>query len=89
MGFTLRAGDGMKIKVRYFAALRDQRGVSQEFIEIPSMTPAELYTFLRTEHGFSLTLAQVRFAVNNQYVEGDQLIQDGDELVFIPPVAGG
>ncbi|EAZ93573.1 hypothetical protein CY0110_17297 [Crocosphaera chwakensis CCY0110] len=30
-----------------------------------------------------------RFSVNYQFVEADTKLQDGDELVFIPPVSGG
>ena len=28
-------------------------------------------------------------AVNESYVGPDELLRDGDELAFIPPVAGG
>jgi molybdopterin converting factor small subunit len=28
-------------------------------------------------------------AVNESYVPADQLLRDGDEVAFIPPVAGG
>ena len=30
-----------------------------------------------------------RFGVNLQFVEEDTLLNDGDEVVFIPPVSGG
>ncbi|MEM8673936.1 MAG: MoaD/ThiS family protein [Cyanobacteria bacterium P01_G01_bin.67] len=30
-----------------------------------------------------------RFGVNLQFVESDTLLQDGDEIVLIPPVSGG
>jgi molybdopterin synthase sulfur carrier subunit len=30
-----------------------------------------------------------RFGLNLQFVEAETLIQDGDEIVFIPPVSGG
>ena len=30
-----------------------------------------------------------RFGLNWQFVEAETLIQDGDEIVFIPPVSGG
>lgn len=79
----------MKITVRYFAALRDQRGASHEILVDPQPTPAALYAELQGQHRFSLTPAQVRFAVNGQYVEPTHNLKDGDEVVFIPPVAGG
>lgn len=30
-----------------------------------------------------------RFGVNLQFVKSDTLLQDGDEIVLIPPVSGG
>jgi molybdopterin synthase sulfur carrier subunit len=30
-----------------------------------------------------------RFGLNLQFVEAETLLQDGDEIVFIPPVSGG
>lgn len=30
-----------------------------------------------------------RFGINLQFVEPDQLLHDGDEVVLIPPVSGG
>ena len=79
----------MKIGVRYFAALRDQRGVGHEVLDLDSPTPTSIFESLRAEHSFSLAENQVRYAVNGAYVEGNVLLQAGDELVIVPPVAGG
>jgi len=79
----------MRVKVRYFGALRDQRGVSQEVLDSDIPTPAALFGMLQTQHGLTLKQSQIRFAVNGQYVESDHELKDGDEVVFIPPVAGG
>jgi sulfur-carrier protein len=78
-----------KISVQYFAILREQRGVSQEELTTPATTPAELYELLRTEHRFTLPGDRVRAAVNGEFVESSHSLKDGDEVVFIPPVAGG
>ena len=79
----------MKINVRYFAALRDQRGLPSEAIESDKCNPADIYADLNRQFKFSLSERQVRFAVNGEYVEADHELKDGDELAFIPPVAGG
>ncbi|MBX3097240.1 MAG: MoaD/ThiS family protein [Fimbriimonadaceae bacterium] len=79
----------MKITVRYFAALRDQRGLSHEILETQSLDPEHIYAELGALHGFTLSASQVRFAVNGQYVEPGYALAEGNELVFIPPVAGG
>lgn len=79
----------MKVHVRYFAVLRDQRNLAQETLETKAANPGQLYDELCVSHGFTLTQSQVRFAINGSYVEPTDLLNDGDEVVFLPPVAGG
>lgn len=79
----------MKIKIHYFASLRDQSGRSHEVIESEAQTPRELFEELHDRYAFTLSPSHVRFAVGDAYVEPDHQLQDGDELVLIPPVAGG
>jgi molybdopterin converting factor subunit 1 len=73
----------------YFAILREQRGRSDERLTSNSATPGELYDALRAEHGFTLPADRIRAAVNGEFVPSEQRLNDGDEIVFIPPVAGG
>lgn len=96
MPFRGRGGLGLSsmansvtLTVRYFAILRDQRGLSEEVLETTASGPADLYSELRAKYGFSLRLDQVRFAVNGSYVDEEYLLKLGDSVVFIPPVAGG
>ena len=77
------------ITVRYFAILREQRGVSQETLSTAAATPAALYEELRARHPFTLPGDRVRAAVNDAFVAADAPLRDGDRIVFIPPVAGG
>lgn len=79
----------MTIHVRYFAGLRDRRGVGRESLETKCKTPSELYLSLGEQFELKLEPARVRFAVRDAYVDGNYELQDGDELVLIPPVAGG
>ena len=78
-----------KISVQYFAILREQRGLSHEELASDATTPAELYDALRNQHGFTLPGDRVRAAVNGEFVEPLHVLKEGDEVVFIPPVAGG
>ncbi|HEY0868096.1 MAG TPA: MoaD/ThiS family protein [Fimbriimonas sp.] len=75
----------MKIKVRYFAVFRESRGRSSEEVETSSATPDGLYR----ELGLPLEARLVRAAVNGEFVEMESPLKEGDEVVFIPPVAGG
>ena len=73
------------VTISYFASLREERGISQEILRIESISVSELYLQLN----LSLDMKLVRFAVNNEFVPPDTVLNDGDHLVFIPPVAGG
>jgi len=73
----------------YFAILREQRGRADERVTTASATPAELYDALRSQHGFTLPGDRVRAAVNGEFVGSQHPLNEGDEIVFIPPVAGG
>jgi molybdopterin synthase sulfur carrier subunit len=78
-----------QVQVRYFAALREQAGVSEEQLETGAATPAELYEELRLRHGMQLPATMLRVAVNEEFVDWSRPLESGDRVVFIPPVAGG
>lgn len=85
MGALLMA----RIMVRYFAILREQRGLSEESIEAPEETPALLYERLRADHNFSLPASSLRVAINDEFASMEQDLRDGDSVAFLAPVAGG
>ena len=76
------------IKVEYFAVLREQAGLDTEVIETAGATPEELFEELRRRHGFA-GRETLKVAVNDEFGDWQQALQDGDSVVFIPPVAGG
>ncbi len=84
-------GKNVKVKIKYFAIYEELRAKSEEtiilehpislrelFFKVMEATPLK-------EQYFKATL----FAVNQSYVPLDTVIQDGDEVAFIPPVSGG
>ncbi len=85
----------MKVKVLFFAALREQLGTSGEDIELPSSvaTVAALRTHLISRGGaWQAALAEgklVRMAVNQDMAKPAAAIKAGDEVAFFPPVTGG
>jgi len=85
----------MKVRVLYFAALREQLGTPGEEIELPPdvSTVAGLRSHLRSRGGaFEKIFADkalVRTAVNQDMVALTARIQAGDEVAFFPPVTGG
>lgn len=78
-----------KLSIQYFAILREQRGVAREQLDTPAATPAELYNELSARHHFTLPPDRIRAAVNSDFVSPTAPLHDGDEVTFIPPVAGG
>lgn len=77
------------ITIQYFAILREQRGVTREQIATAATTPESLYQELRAKYDFTLPAERVRAAVNGDFVAATAELREGDEIVFIPPVAGG
>jgi molybdopterin synthase sulfur carrier subunit len=77
------------IRVRYFAILREQRGLDQETLATSAVTAAALYEELRARHGFTLPADRLRVAVDGEFAPWSAPLAEGAELVFIPPVAGG
>jgi len=81
----------MKIRLLYFAVLRDIAGRSEDVVDLPEGTRAgEVWQRLRDEYAALRDYIQPpMIAVNESYVSADEPLHDGDELAFIPPVAGG
>ncbi len=79
----------MQVRVRHFAALRKAAGVEQETVMLGSADLGALYRSLQQRHGWSFGESAVRVAVNDALVPWTHALQDGDEVVFLPPFSGG
>ena len=77
------------VEIQYFALLREQAGRSGERVTTAASTAADLYDELRLRYGFTLPLALLRVAVNDEFCAWTTRLRTGDRVVFIPPVAGG
>jgi molybdopterin converting factor small subunit len=75
----------MKVTIHYFAMLREEARRDSEVRTTTATTPRQLYA----ELGFSMPVTNLRAAVNDAFVAMDTPLNDGDEITFIPPVAGG
>lgn len=75
----------MRITVHFFAVLRERAGKTTDTLDVsPGTTAATLYTSLFTE-----PRPPVGYAVNQAHAPGSTVLQDGDEVVFLPPIGGG
>lgn len=79
------------VRALFFAGYRDLVGVPETQISIPgTLTVAEFVRLLR-ERGapFSQLPADPAVAVNREVAAPDTRVRGGDEVAFLPPVAGG
>ncbi len=81
----------MRVRLLLFAVLRDITGKSEADLDLPAGTRArDVWQTLRNSHR---ELADYELppltAINESYAPADSVLNDGDELAFIPPVAGG
>jgi sulfur-carrier protein len=83
----------MKIKLLYFARLRETFGLATETVELASGTVADLLAVLRARgEPWSNELSgerAFRVAVNQDIVGLESTLDDGDEVAVFPPVTGG
>jgi molybdopterin synthase sulfur carrier subunit len=85
----------LKVKVLYFASLREQLGKGSEEVDLPgeAATLGDLRSHLVGRGGaWQVSLADgrpVRMAVNQDMVPATTVIKAGDEVAFFPPVTGG
>ncbi|MFZ8885597.1 MAG: MoaD/ThiS family protein [Steroidobacteraceae bacterium] len=78
-----------RVRIRYYALFREQAGCQEEEVETATADLRALYSELAARHGFRLQAGQLRVAVNGDFVAWSYALSTGDEVVFIPPVAGG
>jgi molybdopterin synthase catalytic subunit/molybdopterin converting factor small subunit len=76
----------VKVSVRLFAGLREQAGVAEQNLELPTGSRVE-DVWPKLDLGDEP--AGLLYAVNKLYAERSQSLAEGDEIALIPPVSGG
>lgn len=76
-------------QLQYFAMLREWAGIDEEELSSSAGTPRELFKELRDKRGFPYGEAGLRVAINGDFADFDQILAEGDQIAFIPPVSGG
>lgn len=79
------------VTVKLFAAYQEAYGVPELVLKFPPQTSvsAVLDTLITEHPELEQWRNLTRFGLNLQFVEPDAILQDGDEVVLIPPVSGG
>jgi molybdopterin converting factor subunit 1 len=81
----------MRVRLLHFASFREAIGRDQEERDLPDGTRVEdLWSALGREVALFRQFSTIPpAAVNREYVGSDTVLRDGDEVAFLPPVAGG
>ena len=81
--------NSIKIQVIYFAILRELTGLEKETFSIKQGNkPGDVLTSINERHEIDLGV-NFKIAVNDEFSDWDIELNEGDRLVFIPPVTGG
>lgn len=81
----------MHIRLLYFATFRDTAGRDAEERQVPAgVRVRDLWSQLVGEMpGLARTGSIPPVAVNREYTGPETVLAEGDEVAFLPPVAGG
>ncbi len=85
----------MSLTIRYFASVREKLGSQEsvELSELASPTVGALQACLASRsplHAAALAEDRcLRTACNQAMCDDEQVLADGDEVAFFPPVTGG
>jgi len=81
----------MQIRILFFASYRDLLGTGEISLSLPEGTSVSgMVAEVRALGGSMAKLPSYPVvAVNEEYAIEDRVLEDGDVVAFIPPVAGG
>ena len=80
----------IKVKIKCFSQVKYALEVDDLSLELPSgSTSSKLEEIIREMAKGKLDNISLRLAINQNYVNSEIELKDGDEVVFIPPVQGG
>lgn len=81
----------IKVKIKLFAAYQEAFKQDELDLELPvkSSVINVLEKLLESKPELAKWRDVTRFGINLEFVEPETLLNDGDEVVLIPPVSGG
>jgi molybdopterin converting factor subunit 1 len=81
----------LQVNILFFASMTDKTGIERWIPSLPDGTTLEdIKNIILDEFPDSADLMPVCYvAVNQEYVLGNPVLTDSDEIAFFPPVSGG
>src|SRR5262245_21217606 len=91
MGARVLTSNAMQVRLLFFATLKDIIGAREMNLDVPSGAKvSDVWSHLEDRYpGIKAYRQLVLTAINEEYVEGNALVNEGDELAIFPPVSGG
>ena len=77
------------VTAHYFAVFRERAGCDSESVTTASRTAAELFGEVADRHGFADARERCKVAINGALASWESALNQGDDVLFFPPVAGG
>lgn len=80
-----------RIKVLFFATLRDRAGIKSIDLEIPAETTVQdLKSIVADAYpGLIDTMDSVVISINREFAFDESLVPENSEVAMFPPVSGG
>jgi molybdopterin converting factor small subunit len=78
-----------KVTVHYYSLVGERRGTQTEAYETEAGTARQLLHELQAGKTILLTTNIAKAAINDEFVEWDTPIHDGDRITLLSPFAGG
>jgi molybdopterin synthase catalytic subunit len=79
----------VQVHVKFFAIFREMTGIKNEWTEVAEGTTVEALWKQYASRSPRVGSIRAAYAVNQRLVKPDQVLRDGDEVGFLPPVSGG
>lgn len=83
----------MKVKILYFASIKDKLGEESEDFEVEDgITLESLINQIKAKNNNIAKFLESRsflFAVNQEIVDLDAILKPDDEIAILPPLSGG
>jgi len=79
-----------RMKILYFASLREHLGRSEEYFTIDTKTTVKVFFMENISARVKgLNPEKFLYAINEEMADADAELSDGDTLAIMPPLSGG
>lgn len=79
----------INVSVLYFSFAADRMNQRTGNFQVPSGQRLEEFFSSYLAKGLKAPFSSWMFSINQEWAQGDDVLQDGDQIAVIPPVSGG